>query len=123
MKQSAIHFKTGMILLMAVFFLGFQSCTGFKPDPLKKACGEWVSTTNNTSFSLYKQEDTYMVKMQRTIRGRQQTELFRITEQNGYYFIETGFSILISYDKKSDTILLSNGGEYRRKSTTTNNPQ
>ena len=37
-----------------------------------------------------------------------------MTERNGCLFIETGFGIQFTYDKRNDRITLLPGGEYRR---------
>lgn len=39
---------------------------------------------------------------------------YQVTERDGSLFIETGFAILLSYDKERDRITLSPGGEYKR---------
>ena len=62
-----------------------------------------------------------------TYRGTIQTETYQISEKDGNLFIETGLSILLTYDKdggvydettqndkENDWILLSPGGEYKR---------
>ena len=41
---------------------------------------------------------------------------YLITEHGGKLFIETGFAILLTYDKERDRIILSPGGEYKRVS-------
>lgn len=50
----------------------------------------------------------------KTYRGTVQTETYQISEQDGNLFIETGLSVLLTYDKENDRILLSPGGEYKR---------
>ena len=39
-----------------------------------------------------------------------------IRETEGVLFIETGFAVMMDYDREKDRIRLSPGGEYRRKS-------
>ena len=39
---------------------------------------------------------------------------YQVAEHDGNLFIETGFAILLTYDKESDRITLSPGGEYKR---------
>lgn len=41
-------------------------------------------------------------------------KIYQISEQDGNLFIETGLSVLLTYDKENDRILLSPGGEYKR---------
>ena len=67
------------------------------------------------AFSLFEENGHYRVTTYRkTYRGTIQTETYQISEQDGNLFIETGLSVLLTYDKENDRILLSPGGEYKR---------
>ena len=47
--------------------------------------------------------------------GEKQLETaYQVSERDGKLFIETGFAILLTYDKGRDRITLSPGGEYER---------
>ena len=48
------------------------------------------------------------------VRGRILETAYPVTERNGCLFIETGFRIQFTYDKKTDRITLMPGGEYKR---------
>ena len=68
-----------------------------------------------SSFTLFEENGQYRVTTYRkTYRGTIQTETYQISEQDGNLFIETGLSVLLTYDKENDRILLSPGGEYKR---------
>lgn len=111
MKQIRFIFP---VLLCAVL-LALSSCKETNADRLKAMCGHWESVTNRPSFTVFESADGYKVTMQRrTRRGKTHAETYQIIEKDGYLFIETGFSILISYDSETDRILLSSGGEYVR---------
>ena len=59
---------------------------------------------------------TYNVTRKANIRGKVLETSYLITEHGGKLFIETGFAILLTYDKERDRIILSPGGEYKRVS-------
>jgi len=111
MKQIRILFP----VLLCAILLALSSCKETNADRLKAMCGHWESVKNRPSFTVFENADGYKVTMQRrTRRGEMTSETYPIIEKDGYLFIETGFSILISYDKETDRILLSSGGEYVR---------
>ena len=102
--------RLNLILLLSAVTVALVfviSCKETSADRLKKMCGEWVSTGRKPPFthSNYKGDD------------RQETYLVRETE--GVLFIETGFAVMMDYDRKKDRIRLSPGGEYKRKSNET----
>ena len=77
--------------------------------------GDWVSIKHRPAFSLFEETGHYRVTTYRkTYQGTIQTETYEISEQDGNLFIETGLSVLLTYDKENDLILLSPGGEYKR---------
>ena len=47
-------------------------------------------------------------------QGKVLETTYQVSEQDGKLFIETGFAILLTYDKGRDRITLSPGGEYER---------
>ena len=47
-------------------------------------------------------------------QGQDTETAYQVSEQDGKLFIETGFAILLTYDKGRDRITLSPGGEYKR---------
>ena len=57
-----------------------------------------------------------LVTRKANIRGKVLETSYLITEHGGKLFIETGFAILLTYDKERDRIILSPGGEYKRVS-------
>lgn len=111
MKQIRIVFP----VILCAILLALSSCKETNADRLKAMCGHWKSVKNRPSFTVFESADGYKVTMQRrTRRGQMTSETYPIIEKDGYLFIETGFSILISYDKETDRILLFSGGEYIR---------
>lgn len=48
--------------------------------------------------------------------GGSEAETYLVRETEGVLFIETGFAVMMDYDREKDRIRLSPGGEYRRKS-------
>jgi hypothetical protein len=109
-------------MLLCAVLLALSSCKETNADRLKAMCGQWESVKNRPSFTVFESTDGYKVTMQRrTRRGEITPETYSIIEKDGYLFIETGFSILISYDKETDRILLSSGGEYIRSNKQSKN--
>ena len=54
--------------------------------------------------------------MHRNHKGDSEAETYLVRETEGVLFIETGFAVMMDYDREKDRIRLSPGGEYRRKS-------
>lgn len=54
--------------------------------------------------------------MHRNHKGGSEAETYLVRETEGVLFIETGFAVMMDYDREKDRIRLSPGGEYRRKS-------
>ena len=65
-------------------------------------------------FTLSKTGGKYTVTRKVNIRGKVLETAYQVSEQDGKLFIETGFAILLMYDKERDRITLSPGGEYKR---------
>ena len=78
--------------------------------------GEWVHVKGRPAFTLSGKGGTYNVTRKANIRGKVLETSYLITEHGGKLFIETGFAILLTYDKERDRIILSPGGEYKRVS-------
>lgn len=117
MEKLYINIPFKVCFITAIFILsltGFSSCE--KKPSIRKACGEWESIQDRPGFVLSQIEGVYFVKLERRLRGKTTYETYRVTEEKGFFFIQTGFSIVLTYDKKSDIIYLSPGGVYKRKS-------
>ncbi len=111
MKQIRIIFP----LFLCAVLLALSSCKETNADRLEAMCGHWKSVKFQQSFTVFESSDGYKVTLnRRTRRGQMTSETYPIIEKDGYLFIETGFSILISYDRETDRILLSSGGEFVR---------
>ena len=83
-------------------------------------CGEWVSTGGKPPFTLWEEDGRYRVTvMHRNHKGGSEAETYLVRETEGVLFIETGFAVMMDYDREKDRIRLSPGGEYRRKSDAT----
>lgn len=109
------HLKILFPVLLCTLLLGLSSCKETNADRLRAMRGDWESVKNRPAFSLFEENGHYRVTTYRkTYRGTIQTETYQISEQDGNLFIETGLSVLLTYDKENDRILLSPGGEYKR---------
>lgn len=109
------HLKFLFPVLLCTLLLGLSSCKETNADRLRAMRGDWVSVKNRPAFTLFEENGHYRVTTYRkTYRGTIQTETYQISEQDGNLFIETGLSVLLTYDKENDRILLSPGGEYKR---------
>ena len=102
-----------MPLLLAV--LALAACKETNTDRLEKMRGEWVSVGSKPPFTLLEENGQYMVRVQKKrFNGNSRMETYLIRETEGYLFIETGFAVMLTYDKEKDRIRLSPGGEYKR---------
>ena len=70
--------------------------------------------SGHPAFTLSETGCRYTVTRKANVRGRILETAYPVTERNGCLFIETGFRIQFTYDKKTDRITLMPGGEYKR---------
>lgn len=89
-------------------------CTDGKDKRLEQMRGEWVHVKGHPAFTLSEKGGTYSVTRKSNIKGKELETTYQVTERDGNLFIETGFTILLTYDKGRDRITLSPGGEYKR---------
>lgn len=109
------HIRFIFPVLLCTLLLALSSCKETNADRLRAMRGNWESVKNRPSFTLFEENGHYRITTyQKTYRGTTRTETYQISEQDGNLFIETGLSVLLTYDKESDRILLSPGGEYKR---------
>ena len=94
--------------------LSLAGCTGSGEKQLEKMRGEWVHVKGHPAFTLSEAGGKYTVTRKANVRGRILETAYPVTERNGCLFIETGFRIQLTYDKKTDRITLMPGGEYKR---------
>ena len=94
--------------------LSLAGCTGSGEKQLEKMRGEWAHVKGHPAFKLSETGGRYTVTRKANVRGRVLETTYPVTERNGCLFIETGFGIQFTYDKKNDRITLLPGGEYRR---------
>ena len=87
-------------LLSACLLAG---CEDSGSKELERMQGYWVHVRGR-----------YTVTRKANVRGRILETAYPVTERNGCLFIETGFRIQFTYDKKTDRITLMPGGEYKR---------
>ena len=73
-------------------------------------------TSKVARLSPFREKAAHTINVTRkaNIRGKVLETSYLITEHGGKLFIETGFAILLTYDKERDRIILSPGGEYKR---------
>ena len=100
------HLKFLFPVLLCTLLLGLSSCKETNADRLRAMRGDWESVKNRPAFTLLEENAHYRVTTY--------PKTYQISEQDGNLFIETGLSVLLTYDKENDRILLSPGGEYKR---------
>ena len=137
--------RLNLILLLSAVTAALAfviSCKETNAERLEKMCGEWVSTGGKPPFTLWEEDGRYRVTvmhrnhtggkppftlweedgkyrvtvMHRNHKGGSEAETYLVRETEGVLFIETGFAVMMDYDREKDRIRLSPGGEYRRKS-------
>jgi len=109
------HIRFIFPVLLCTLLLALSSCKETNTDRLRAMRGNWESVKNRPAFTLFEENGYYRVTTyQKTYRGNTRTETYQVSEQDGNLFIETGLSVLLTYDKENDRILLSPGGEYKR---------
>ena len=101
-----------MLLFSCVLLLA--SCKDSPEKQLEQMRGEWVHVKGHPAFTLSETGGKYTVTRKANIRGKILETAYQVSEQDGKLFIETGFAILLTYDKERDRIILSPGGEYKR---------
>lgn len=102
-------------VLLCTLLVLFSSCKETNVDRLKAMQGTWVSAKSRPPFILFEEGGQYMVTtQQKTHLGNTRMETYQIVEMAGNLYIETGLSVLLTYDKGNDRIHLSPGGEYNR---------
>ena len=101
-----------MLLFSCVLLLA--SCKDSPEKQLEQMRGEWVHVKGHPAFTLSETGGEYTVTRKANIRGKILETAYQVSEQDGKLFIETGFAILLTYDKERDRIILSPGGEYKR---------
>ena len=112
--------RLNLILLLSAVTAALAfviSCKETNAERLEKMRGEWVSTGGKPPFTLWEEDGRYRVTvMHRNHKGGSEAETYLVRETEGVLFIETGFAVMMDYDREKDHIRLSPGGEYRRKS-------
>lgn len=107
-----------LILLLSAVTVALavsMSCRETNADRLEKMCGEWVSTGGKPPFTLWEENGQYHVTVtQKRTGGTPRKATYLVRETEGVLFIETGFAVMMDYDKETDRIYLSPGGEYKR---------
>ena len=89
-------------------------CEDSGSKELERMQGYWVHVRGHPAFTLSETGGRYTVTRKANVRGRILETAYPVTERNGCLFIETGFRIQFTYDKKTDRITLMPGGEYKR---------
>ena len=106
--------RTSKILLLFSCVLLLASCKDSPEKQLEQMRGEWVHVKGHPAFTLSETGGEYTVTRKANIRGKVLETAYQVSEQDGNLFIETGFRIQFTYDKKTDRITLMPGGEYKR---------
>ncbi len=106
--------RTSKILLLFSCVLLLASCKDSPEKQLEQMRGEWVHVKGHPAFTLSETGGEYTVTRKANIRGKVLETAYQVSERDGKLFIETGFAILLTYDKGRDRITLSPGGEYKR---------
>lgn len=110
MKQLKFIFP----LLACAFLLLVSSCSERPAKELERMRGEWVSVKGRPYFSLWEENGQYKVTRTVTVRGKERTDTYIVREADGCLYIDTGFAVVLTYDKRTDRITLSPGGEFQR---------
>ena len=113
LKSSNMKWIDNLIytLLSACLLAG---CEDSGSKELERMQGYWVHVRGHPAFTLSETGGRYTVTRKANVRGRILETAYPVTERNGCLFIETGFRIQFTYDKKTDRITLMPGGEYKR---------
>ena len=117
------HRRTSLRLPLVASSLSaclLAGCEDSGSKELERMQGYWVHVRGHPAFTLSETGGRYTVTRKANVRGRILETAYTVTERNGCLFIETGFAILLSYDKERDRITLSPGGEYKRVTTPKN---
>jgi len=89
-------------------------CKDSESKELERMRGDWVHVRGHPAFTLSETGGRYTVTRKANVRGKVLETAYQVSERDGKLFIETGFAILLTYDKGRDRITLSPGGEYER---------
>lgn len=112
--------RLNLILLLSAVTVALAfviSCKETGAKRLEKMRGEWVSTGGKPPFTLWEEDGKYRVTVTHgNYKGEGEAETYLVRETDGVLFIETGFAVMMDYDREKDRIRLSPGGEYIRKS-------
>ena len=110
--------RLNLILLLSAVTVALAfviSCKETNAERLEKMCGEWVSTGGKPPFTLWEEDGKYRVTvMHRNHMGGSEAETYLVRETR-VLFIETGFAVMMDYDREKDRIPAVAGREYRRK--------
>ena len=110
--------RLNLILLLSAVTVALAfviSCKETNADKLEKMRGDWVSTGSKPPFTLSEENGQYRVTViKKSYAGSTRTETYLIRETDGYFFIETGLAVMLTYDTEKDRIHLSPGGQYKR---------
>lgn len=110
MKQIKFLFP----LLACAILMLVSSCSERPSAGLERMRGEWVSVKGTPHFSLWEENGQYKVTRTVTVRGKERTDTYTVRETDGCLYIDTGFAVVLTYDKRTDRITLSPGGEFQR---------
>lgn len=84
-------------LLSACLLAG---CEDSGSKELERMQGYWVHVRGHPAFTLSETGGRYTVTRKANVRGRILETAYPVTERNGCLFIETGFRIQFTYDKR-----------------------
>lgn len=101
-------------LLACACMLVFVACSENPSAELKRLRGEWVNVKGSPRFILWEENGQYKVTRTATVRGKERTDTYTVRETDGCLYIDTGFAVVLTYDKRADRITLSPGGEFQR---------
>ena len=79
-------------------------------------CGNWESVEGKPDVLIYKEGEAYKVTVFKRsgIRRKLKPETYRLQEENGNLFMNTGFRIDVAYNEASDVLTFSPNGDYVR---------
>lgn len=115
MKNRQLHKL--IVCLMGMVSLLLLSCSESKFSGCEPLCGSWVSVDGKPDILIYRQGDAYKVTVfaRKGKTRKLKPETYLLIEEESNLFINTGYRIDIAYNKATDVLTFSPGGDYVRK--------
>lgn len=108
--------KMAILIGGVISILGGACTTRQQPD-LEELCGRWQSVSEKPDIGIYKDGKAYKLVLfaKRGLVKKEKLESYRIQQEDGFYFIDTGFHIDMRYSSENGVLTFSTNGDYIRK--------